>query len=101
MVLGLHEFAGECDRRIDIHAVVAVGIAEIGFARTHDIVVRIQVKSLVVLKHADCVAGSVEDEEAERGCIAVLADLTRVIRWFSLSTQSGKAVSALLTIRLL
>ena len=31
-------------------------------------------KSLVVLKHGDGVAGSVEDEEAERGCIAVLAD---------------------------
>lgn len=73
-MLGVHEFAGECDRRVDIDAIVAVWFTDIAFARTHDFVVRIQVKSLVVLKHGDGVAGSIEDEKAERGCISVLAD---------------------------
>ena len=55
-MLGIQAFAGECDRRIDIRAVVAARVADIGFARTHDFVLSIQVKSRVVLEHGDGVA---------------------------------------------
>src|SRR4051812_17110707 len=63
---GDHSSSGDGDRRLDVHAVLTVGVAKECFTQAFHVVRVGESKTLVVLDHPYRIAGRIEQEEIDR-----------------------------------